>query len=117
MNTLQLQIALANELPELLTIVPGGSGIEPEIDFYWLDSEFPHDGLVTPREWDWIVRECEKKLTEKQKELYLLKLERIATTGYGDLSHNDIDYLTVHATAAQRAEAFLRTLNLWEETK
>lgn len=27
------------------------------------------------------------------------------------------EYLKIHATAAQRAEAFLRTLNLWDDSK
>ena len=54
---LQLQLALAKVLPELISI-----GYN---QFNWkenTDEGFIMGGKVTPREWDWVVRECEKKL-------------------------------------------------------
>jgi len=59
------------------------------------------------------MHEAEKVLLAK-KEIpniysYLLEIEKI--TG----SPDDCTYLVLCATASQRAEAFLRTLGLWEE--
>jgi hypothetical protein len=56
------------------------------------------------------MHEAEKTLSENDRQKYLDIL--------ADAPRND-RYLTwadsVFATAAQRAEAFLKTLNLWEE--
>jgi len=51
------------------------------------------------------MHEAEKVLTDKQWEEYGDYLEKMINPVKGCL----------HATAAQRAEAFLRTLNLWEK--
>lgn len=73
MNDLKLQLALAQELPALIGILL--STDDPE--FWWKGSEEKLDEAgflcfeyVTPREWDWVIRECEKKLTEVQKAVY-----------------------------------------------
>ena len=52
---LQLQLFLAKELPELIEIIID-EGIEL---IQWNDTV----RLVTPREWDWVVKEVEKKLS------------------------------------------------------
>ena len=58
------------------------------------------------------MHEAEKILTKLQRQCYVAQLDSI---------HLDIgwswakQWSSVTATAAQRAEAFLRTLNLWEE--
>jgi len=52
------------------------------------------------------MHEAEKSLTEEQLELYTYWLSH--SCGLGTYTR---------ATAAQRAEAFLRTLNLWEEER
>lgn len=52
------------------------------------------------------IHEAEKKLTDKQKEIYVDLLFDIA----------EVCALTVtFASSAQRAEAFLRTIGKWEE--
>jgi hypothetical protein len=57
------------------------------------------------------MREAEKILDENTRFRYEIILHSL-NTKYGlGISV----WETVHATAAQRAEAFLRTLNLWEE--
>lgn len=58
------------------------------------------------------MHEAEEVLTEKQVRSYAFKLAQVLDTSPTvDL---DDQFLNIHATAAQRAEAFLRTLNLWE---
>lgn len=54
------------------------------------------------------MHEAEKVLTEGQRRTFFFHL-------FGTQRLDDSDlWKAVHATAAQRAEAFLRTLNLWE---
>lgn len=57
------------------------------------------------------MHEAEKVLTNQQKEKYLDILSDF-TEGRRDTSY--VWHDTVFATAAQRAEAFLKTLNLWK---
>ena len=57
------------------------------------------------------MHEAEKVLTEEQWPGYILTLNRIMNFT------EDNDVWTCHATAAHRAEAFLRTLNLWDDSK
>ena len=52
------------------------------------------------------IHEAEKVLNPSQEQLYFEKLHEVS----GSLAF-------YRATAAQRAEAFLKTLNLWEENK
>lgn len=59
------------------------------------------------------MNEAEKVLTITQREDYVTYLSSI----YNRDSRSTIWWVCVHATAAQRAEAFLRTLNLWDESK
>ncbi len=51
------------------------------------------------------MHEAEKVLTEEQRPYYLKYLREFRGTLFD----------TYHSTAAQRAEAFLRTLSLWKE--
>lgn len=61
------------------------------------------------------MHEAEKVLTEKQQVWYLQKLTQVRyRAGVGGMIGCMIDK-TTFATAAQRAEAFLRTLGKWEE--
>lgn len=61
------------------------------------------------------MHEAEEVLTQEQKNNYVRILWRIARQGV-TTDGPDGWFLQVAATAAQRAEAFLRTLNLWEES-
>jgi len=55
------------------------------------------------------MHEAEKVLTEKQQEDYAFYLSEITTPITGE------SWCIVHATASQRAETFLKTLDLWKE--
>ena len=60
------------------------------------------------------MHEAEKVLTKEQKHKYLNHLSEF-TEG-----RRDTDYVwwdTIFATASQRAEAFLRTIGKWKESK
>jgi hypothetical protein len=65
------------------------------------------------------MHEAEKSLTVKQQHKFAEEVGRIIYRG--ELSVPDFRdnwymcYLMMQATATQRAEAFLRTLNLWKE--
>ncbi len=61
------------------------------------------------------MHEAEKHLTKDQCYLYYRILFDSDGT-YGRVLHTHHWHL-IRATAAQRAEAFLRTLGLWEESK
>jgi hypothetical protein len=59
------------------------------------------------------MHEAEKVLTEKQIRSYAFILSQVLDTSPTvDL---DDQFLNIHANAAQRCEAFLKTLNLWED--
>jgi hypothetical protein len=54
------------------------------------------------------MHEAEKVLTESQRSIFMYQL-------YGEkVTWND--WPRIHSTAAQRAEAFLRTIGKWEES-
>lgn len=96
------QIAIAEACPETFFIHHGriylktGPNIAPQVD--------PLSDLNA-------MHEAEKVLTQKQRDKY-------AEILFGMLRDCSDDYAPVWAmTAAQRAEAFLRTLNLWDDTK
>jgi hypothetical protein len=62
------------------------------------------------------IHEAEKTLTIQQKENdYQILLETVTRSGKSGLTFGLAAYLFCHATAHQRAEAFLRTLGKWEE--
>ena len=58
------------------------------------------------------MHEAEKKMTLQQVSDFGKRLERIVIPFHASAN---VSGQIWHATAAQRAEAFLRTLNLWEE--
>lgn len=63
------------------------------------------------------MAEAEKILNERQRQTYAWQIIRLARKQAGideHESHYPVPFV-LFATAAQRAEAFLRTLNLWEE--
>jgi hypothetical protein len=57
------------------------------------------------------MHEAEKGLTKHQRFLYINALGVIVCGN----DHQPPTWLMITATAVQRAEAFLRTLNLWKE--
>lgn len=86
----------------------------PDIGGYWKNTSgnaemlpfYPHDLNA--------MHEAEKVLSDKQYLVFLDELAAITTNRMvriGDSIRNARPLMT--ATAAQRAEAFLRTLNLW----
>jgi len=58
------------------------------------------------------MREAEETLTEHQREAYFNNLTEPMPWDF----HGGLAWWSVHSTARQRAEAFLKTLNLWKET-
>jgi len=60
------------------------------------------------------VHDAEKVQDDAQQEEFLLHLGKCVDPGLDDLQH---DWNVVHASAAQRCEAFLKTLNLWDDSK
>lgn len=65
------------------------------------------------------MHEAEKVLTEEKRELfarYLYKMPAfdVLKDTYEDIQFDAV-FKLVHATAAQRAEAFLKTVGKWEE--
>lgn len=53
------------------------------------------------------MHEAEKVMTDRQKRTYTANLWR--------MTHHGKIFASIHATAAEKCEAFLRTLGLWEE--
>lgn len=59
------------------------------------------------------MHEAEKTLPDKHKRTFAFMLAQVLDTSPTvDL---DDQFANIHATAAQRAEAFRKTLNLWED--
>jgi len=59
------------------------------------------------------MHEAEKRLSEKQTRTFAFMLAQVLETSPTvDL---DDQFLNIHATAIQRAEAFLKTIGKWEE--
>lgn len=58
------------------------------------------------------MHEAEKVLTEKQELFYMMKLIQVMKERHTLGVSKDLTY---KATAAQRSEAFLRTIGKWEE--
>ena len=88
-----------------------------EVFFCWVRP----DGMDHQTEWlpDYLndlnaMHEAEKVLTGVQKSIYISRLGD-GIIRIGNVFVGGFDYL--HATAAQRAEAFLRTLGKWEDDK
>ena len=82
---------------------------------YYPDAQDPTDFNVVP---DYLndlnaMHEAEKFLTDSQKVKYCHTLSSL-NEDTGEPTEN-IFVWYVHATASQRAEAFLRTLNLWKD--
>lgn len=58
------------------------------------------------------MHEAEKTLTKEQQRSFALILQGRQMGGMDYLAQ---DFRAIHATAAQRAEAFLRTIGKWED--
>lgn len=102
------RIAIAGLLPNLIH-VETSNVLNPdqpmETTFLWKDTELIRDWYpVKERDWLWIMHEAEKTLSLKQREVYYDELGKVS------------GWLTVCATAAQRTEAFLRTIGLWKSS-
>lgn len=60
------------------------------------------------------MHEAEKALDENQQLVYGSRLYEI-TGAYNQETQRREGWKEIHSTAAQRAEAFLKTMNLWKE--
>jgi hypothetical protein len=83
-----------------------------------LECEHCHEGCYREDEWDPLndlnaVHEVEKVLTREQRVRFINELCGLIGVRWKPTSHFD----SVHATAAQRCEAILKTLNQWDDTK
>jgi hypothetical protein len=61
------------------------------------------------------MNEAEKVMQCGHFQQYSIELWHVCTLAHPDSQYNELTYDRLHATAAQRAEAFLRTLNLWKD--
>lgn len=57
--------------------------------------------------------EVEKTLDEGQQDTFLITLKRVVEPGLDDFQK---EFNAIHATAKQRAEAYLRAIGRWQET-
>ncbi len=88
----------------LMGVEPSTHGLRTAVPWYVYDLNAMH--------------EAEKMLTVEQKEtIYQDELDTVTTRGRRGLTVGLACYLALHATARQRAEAFLRTLGKWEDSK
>lgn len=90
---LELKKMLAEELPELISYY--------EYTFWWI----PHGNvqgskLVTDREWLWIVAECEKKLSDIQRDFYIDTL----------IDSTEVQAYAILATWQQRAIEYFKMI-------
>jgi hypothetical protein len=79
-----------------------------------------YDGLILHELPDYLndlnaMHEAEKILTDQQQATYAFLLHKNSTRIIRDYLGRDFD--CIHTTASQRAEAFLKTIDKWEETK
>jgi hypothetical protein len=63
------------------------------------------------------MHEAEMVLTEEQMAIYAWEIDKAFPPDQQDKIWFSRAYCFVHATAKQRAEAFLRALGKWKETK
>ena len=63
------------------------------------------------------MHDAEKVLTSKQKQTYAKSLSDAMSDSAPTDSCHTVWADTIHATASQRAEAFLCTIGKWEETR
>lgn len=63
------------------------------------------------------MHEAEKVLTDKEKESYIMDIACVIRHQQGISNYESIPqcHFSTFATAAQRAEAFLKTINKWED--
>jgi hypothetical protein len=94
-----------------------GNHEEPE--WYWIPPNNP-DGDGEPPDYcnDLnAMHEAEKVLTHDQQVQFSVELGKLTTSHLPSSRAAWMDFTIAHATAAQRREAFLRTLGKWEEAK
>lgn len=84
--------------------------ISPKSGFTYLECELSTIAGDFTRDLD-AMHEAEKTLSVEQKKCYYQEeLHDVVTRGLEGLTIGDVWYLQIHATAAQRAEAFLRII-------
>lgn len=88
---------------------------------WWSHPTLPCNGGAEPCPPDYLndlnaCHEIEKVLTPPQSERYAELLLDVLEIPSPFIGTARCAYLTNHATAAQRCEAFLKTLNLWKPT-
>ena len=89
---------------------------------YWLQPIEPGDTPVTISPPDYLndlnaMHEAEKVLTKANWGGYAAELYRITDAHNHGISPNHHWLAVAFSTAAQRAEAFLRTIGKWEESR
>jgi hypothetical protein len=62
------------------------------------------------------MHEAEKVLTQEQMIAYSRHVGKLVTSHLPASRAAWMDFKLINSTAAQRSEAFIRTLNLWQET-
>ena len=87
--------------------------IRPEPFHDWTDPEGKNHGITGPAIPDYVydlngMHEAEKVLSDEQWDDYTHELNEV-------IGRSHRLRFSVHATAAQRAEAFLRTVGKWKE--
>jgi len=105
---LEIQLALAKELPELIDIHKFNYGAKTI--FRFKDRTSPR---ITSREWDWIVKECEKKLHRVDHWKFVTELMFLFdwTISCNDsLEEYDNAFVLLQATWQQRATAYFKTI-------
>jgi len=100
LSELSLQLFLAKELPELLEVPIDKQEKKANPWPRWKETGI----YVNPREWDWIVREVEKRLTDEQRGRYIWLL----TLGAHKPTTSSI--LVLRASWQTRAIALAKTL-------
>ena len=75
---------------------------------WWTDKDGVHDEPPDYLNDLNAMHDVEKTLSRPLWDSYISELHEL-------IGHNHIERYAISASAAQRAEAFLRTLNLWEE--
>ncbi len=91
--------------------VMGYGGLTSAVQYYWSKNESVGDPPDYLNDLN-AMHEAEKTLIFSKRQKYKIELQLVASNKIRNcmVCMNEL----IFATAAQRAEAFLRTLNLWE---
>ena len=88
----------------------------PEVGGYWKNPMGDEEMLpFYPVDLN-AMHEAEKVLNTEQRPIYWRNLSRWVSAANGMMKHAECFYIAT-ATASQRAEAFLRTIGKWDDSK